>query len=68
MSRMCRPKWPYLLMYGSHNMRHVEFRGLTGSQRTPRDWGVTACEETALFRGRVCEESRVVALMILYMY
>ena len=26
------------------------------------------CEETARPRGRVCEESRVVALMILYMY
>ena len=49
---------------------------LTGSQRTPGIWGVTyiilqvqgACEETARPRGRVCEESRVVALMILYMY
>ena len=41
MSRMCRPKWPYSHMYGSHNMRHVEFRGLTGSQRAPRFLGVT---------------------------
>ena len=41
MSMMCRPKWPFLHMYGSHDMRHVEFRGLTGSQRTPRFWGVT---------------------------
>ena len=22
-------------MYGSYDMRHVDFRGLTGSQRTP---------------------------------
>ena len=41
MSRMCRPKWPYLHMYGSHNMRHLDFRGLTSSQLTPRFWGVT---------------------------
>ena len=42
MSMMCRPKWPFLHMYGSHDMRHVDFRGLTGSQRTPRVWGVIA--------------------------
>ena len=41
MNMMCRPKWPFLHMYGSHDVRHVEFRGLTGSQRTPRIWGVT---------------------------
>ena len=29
-------------MYESHDMRHVDFRGLTGSQRTPGFWGVTA--------------------------
>ena len=28
-------------MYGSHDVRHVDFRGLTASQRTPRVWGVT---------------------------
>ena len=27
-------------MYGFHDMRLVEFRGLTGSQRTPQNWGV----------------------------
>ena len=42
MSFMCRPKWPLLHMYGSHDMRHVDFRGLTGSQRTPGFWSVTA--------------------------
>ena len=31
-------------MYGSHDVRHVNFRGLTGSQRTPRVWGVTKIE------------------------
>ena len=36
------PKWPFLHMYGSHDMRLVDFRGLTGSQRKPRDRGVTA--------------------------
>ena len=29
-------------MYGSHDVRHVDFCGLMGSQRTPRVWGVTA--------------------------
>ena len=28
-------------MYGSLDMRHVDFRWLTGSQRTPWVWGVT---------------------------
>ena len=41
MSMMFRPKWPFLHMYGSHGMRHVDFRRLTGSQRIPRFWGVT---------------------------
>ena len=27
------PKWPFLLMYRSHNMRHKVFRRLTGCQR-----------------------------------
>ena len=35
MSMTCRPKWPFLLMCVFHDVRHVEFRGLTGSQRTP---------------------------------
>ena len=42
MSMMCRPKWPFLNLYGSQDMRFVDFHGLTGSQRTPRVWGVTA--------------------------
>ena len=46
MSMMCRPKLPFLLMCVFHDVRHVEFRGLTGSQRTPRVWGVTF---TAMF-------------------
>ena len=32
----------FLLMYVSRDTRRIDFRGLTGSQRTPRDWGVTA--------------------------
>ena len=42
MRMMCRPKWLFLHVYGSHDMRLVDFRGLTGSQWTPQDWGVTA--------------------------
>ena len=29
-------------VYGSHDMRHVDFRGLTGCQQTPQVWGFTA--------------------------
>ena len=35
MSMMCRPKWPLLLMCVFDDVIHVEFRGLTDSQRTP---------------------------------
>ena len=28
-------------MYVSRDKRRIDFRDLTGSQRTPRDWGVT---------------------------
>ena len=48
MSMMCRPKWPFLHMYRSHDVRHVEFRGLTGSQRTPGFWGVTAWYQSSV--------------------
>ena len=33
------PTWPYLLMYGSHDMRHTGFRRLTVVNGTPRDLG-----------------------------
>ena len=42
MSTMCRPKRPFLLMCVFHDVRHVEFRRLTGSQRTLGFWGVTS--------------------------
>ena len=38
---MYRPHVAILLMCVSRKMRCVNFRGLTGSQRTPRVWGVT---------------------------
>ena len=31
--------WPYLPMYGSHDMRHTGFRKLTVVNGTPRDLG-----------------------------
>ena len=34
-----RPKWPFLLEYGSCDTRRIDFRGLKGSQRTPRFFG-----------------------------
>ena len=33
---MCGPGWDILLMFGSHNMRHVGFRRLTVVNGTPR--------------------------------
>ena len=38
---MCRPKWPYLLMYGSHDMRHTGFPRVDGLTMDPLVWGVT---------------------------
>ena len=38
MSMMCRPMWSFLLMYGSHDMRH-RFPQVDGGQRDPRDLG-----------------------------
>ena len=31
------PTWPFLLMYGSHDMRHTGFPQVDGGQRDPRD-------------------------------
>ena len=28
--------WPFLLMYGSHDMRHIGFPQVEGGQRDPR--------------------------------
>ena len=39
MSMMCRPMWPFLLMYGSHDMRHIGFPQVDGGQRGPREMG-----------------------------
>ena len=36
-----RPYWAILLMYGSHDMRHIIFLRLTVVNGTPRFWGVT---------------------------
>ena len=33
--------WPFLLMYGSHDMRHKGFRRLTVVNKTPGNLGVT---------------------------
>ena len=34
--------WPFLLTYGSHDMRLTSFRKLTVVNGTPRKWGATA--------------------------
>ena len=41
---MYRPHVAILLMCVSRNTRRVDFHGLTGSQRTPRVWGVTGSQ------------------------
>ena len=33
------PKWLFLLMYGSHDIRHTGFPQVDGGQRDPRDLG-----------------------------
>ena len=38
---MYGPDEAILLMYGSHDMRHVDFRGLTVVNETPRFWSFT---------------------------
>ena len=39
MSMMCKPMWPFLLTYGSHDMRHTSFQQVDGGQRDPREMG-----------------------------
>ena len=44
MSMMCRPMWPFLLMYGSHDMRHTGFPQVDGGQRdTPGNGASQLC-------------------------
>ena len=60
-------KWPFLLMYGSHDMRHIGFRGLKGCQRDPRDSGrhktnhpksyTYSLELTPLYLGSYCQQT-----------
>ena len=39
MSILCRPMWPFLLMYGSQDMIHKGFPQVDGGQQDPRDLG-----------------------------
>ena len=39
MIMLCRPMWPFLLVYGSHDMRHTGFPQVDGGQRDPREMG-----------------------------
>ena len=34
---MYEPKWPFLLMYGCHDMRHTGFTRVDGLSTDPRD-------------------------------
>ena len=37
---MYGPMWPFLLTYGSHDVRLIGFRRLTVVNGTPEKWGV----------------------------
>ena len=39
------PMWPFLLMYGSHDMRYTGFRRLTVVNGTPENWDGTISNE-----------------------
>ena len=39
MSMMCRPMWPFVPMYGSHDMSHTGFPQVDGGQWDPRESG-----------------------------
>ena len=39
MSMTCRPMWPFLLTYGSHDMRHTGFPRVDGLSTNPRGSG-----------------------------
>ena len=39
MIMLCRPMWPFLFMYGSHDMRHTSFPQVDSGQRNPREMG-----------------------------
>ena len=41
MSKNDGPYWVILLMYGSHDMRHIGFRRLTVVNGTPGNWSIT---------------------------
>ena len=41
--------WPFLLMYGSHDMRHAGFCRLTVVNGTPGIWGVVKPQENPNF-------------------
>ena len=40
----------FLLMYGSHDMRHTGFPQVDGGQWDPREWGVIGSEVKVGFR------------------
>ena len=43
---MYGPNWPFLLMYGSHNMRHKGYPRVDGLSMDPRDLGRhSQCQE-----------------------
>ena len=39
MSMMCRLMWPFLLTYGSHEMRHTGFPQVNSGERDPWELG-----------------------------
>ena len=39
MSMMCRPMWPFLLTYGSHDIRHTVFPQVNSGEPDPWELG-----------------------------
>ena len=46
---MYGPKWPFLLLYGSHDMRYTDFPQVDGLSTNPQDLGGHRWAFRALF-------------------
>ena len=53
------PKWPFLLMYGSHNMRHTGIPRVDGLSTDPRNLGRQKTALTAVYTINQCPSSIV---------
>ena len=49
MSILCRLMWPFLLMYGSHDIRHTGFPQVDSGQRDLQEMGCRRCKKKVVF-------------------